>query len=348
MNHFITKLALIAALLLTALPSRLHAQVYECADSLGTNCSTPLNDGYSQRYTGVPLVGTTTSSLIVLPGACDASDVVADVDLSVDIVHPYVGDLELSLRHPDGTTVTLLFRPGVGVIDGQCPSDDLSVTIDDEEGVAMQACEHTIPAIGGTILPFNPLSAFDGKARNGTWTLTINDVADGNAGVLSGWTLHLPCTPDVPSVSFEVTDGVLYEDGDDTTATVTVVRTGDMAGALDVDYTVSGTATTADYEALSGMVTIPAGSPSATIEITSVDDDLAEIAEVMVFRFAPSDAYGIGAGDSATVTLLDGDGETSDGGCGCSVRNTSEAPLGMVALLGLGLVVRRRRSARRA
>ncbi|MBK8587990.1 MAG: proprotein convertase P-domain-containing protein [Sandaracinaceae bacterium] len=345
MNRALKNLALGSALLLPlSLPVLTRAQTYECEAPLGTNCATPINDAWF-RFSVPTTTGVTTSSLIVLPGACDPSDTVVDVDLDVDILHPYVGDLELLLTHPDGTAVTLMYRPGVGAIDLNCPNDDLSVTFDDEDGVvATDLCETTIPAMSGELLPFNPLSAFDGKARNGVWTLTVRDAVEGQQGVLRGWTLRLPCVPDLPNVSFEVTDGVLYERGPDTTATITVVRTGDTSAALDVVYSVVGTATGADYEALSGEVTIPAGSASATVEILSVDDDLDEIDEVIVLRLvADASAYDVGAGDSATVTLIDGNGSEGDGGCGCSVRGSSQTPFGLMAFLALGLLVRRRR-----
>lgn len=345
MNRAFKNLALGSALLLPlSVPVLARAQTYPCEPPLGTNCSTPINDAWF-RNSSATTTGTTSSTLVVLPGACDPGDTVVDVDLEVDILHPYVGDLELLLTHPDGTAVTLLYRPGIGAVDLNCPNDDVGITFDDDDGVAAASlCESTIPAMSGELLPFNPLSLFDGKARNGAWTLTVRDAVEGQQGVLRGWTLHLPCVPDLPNVSFEVTDGVLYERGRDTSATVTVVRTGDTSAALDVVYSVVGTATGADYEALSGEVTIPAGSASATVEILSVDDDLAEIDEVIVLRLlADASAYDVGAGDSATVTLIDGDGSEGGGGCGCSVRGSSRTPFGLMGLVALGLIVRRRR-----
>lgn len=52
-----------------------------------------------------------------------------------------------------------------------------------------------------------------------------------------------------------------------------VQRMGDTGQALAVNYRISGTATNGlDYQRLSGTVTIPAGQPSAQIEVTPINN----------------------------------------------------------------------------
>jgi hypothetical protein len=88
----------------------------------------------------------------------------------------------------------------------------------------------------------------------------------------------------------------------------TVSRTGDTSLPLTVIYTVGGTATAgADYLSLSGSVTIPAGSPNATITVTVVDDALVEIAESVVVTLTPSGSYTATIPLQATVTIGDDD-----------------------------------------
>jgi MYXO-CTERM domain-containing protein len=214
----------------------------------------------------------------------------------------------------------LLYQPGLGAIDGTCPNDDMNVTFDDDDGVeGTSICNAQIPAMSGAVIPFNPLSVFDGKARNGNWTLTVKDHAAGQEGVLTGWTLHLPCVPDLPDVMLDATDGTLSERGDDDSATVTVTRGGSTKQALDVQYVVTGTASLEDFEPLSGTVTIPAGSASTKIEIKAVPDDIDELDETIVLTLLTSDAYDVGARDSATVTLLEKTltgGNAGNGGAG--------------------------------
>ncbi len=288
-------------------PALARAQAYECAGSFGTNCRTSLLDGY-QRYQEEQLAGSVSSTLLVLPGACEQEDRIVDVDLSVHLLHPYVGDLEVTLTHPDGTSIAVLYRPGISVLDGFCPNDDVDVTFDDDDGAKLvDMCLSTIPAIRGSVLPFNPLSQFDGKTRNGTWTLTVRDHVPGSEGVLAGWKLALPCVPDLPDVTIDTTDALAAERGSDDRAVVTVARGGDTGRALRVAYSITGSASLADFEPLPGTIEIPVGAASAEIEIRPVADDKNELEETIVLTLQPGADYEIGARDTAIVTLVDDD-----------------------------------------
>ncbi len=87
----------------------------------------------------------------------------------------------------------------------------------------------------------------------------------------------------------------------------TVTRTGPTTSALIVNYTVSGSASSgADFTALSGSVTIPAGALSATITVTPIDDQLVESPETVIVTIAADSAYNISAMQGAgTVTIAD-------------------------------------------
>ena len=91
-------------------------------------------------------------------------------------------------------------------------------------------------------------------------------------------------------------------------AVFTVTRSGaPMGDAMTVHFTVTGTATTSDYAAISGSVTIPAGAASATITLTPVDDSAAEGRETVTLTISPSvgNAYSVGSPASATATIAD-------------------------------------------
>ena len=84
-----------------------------------------------------------------------------------------------------------------------------------------------------------------------------------------------------------------------------MTRTGATDDALTVHYTTSGTATPgSDYVALSGTVTIPAGSATETIVVTPIDDTLPEPAETVVVALAVDPGYIVGPPSSATVTIV--------------------------------------------
>jgi hypothetical protein len=53
------------------------------------------------------------------------------------------------------------------------------------------------PAISGTVIPFQTLSAFNGEVATGNWTLRVLDSYDQDGGSINGWSLNL-CNAQVP------------------------------------------------------------------------------------------------------------------------------------------------------
>jgi hypothetical protein len=71
---------------------------------------------------------------------------------------------------------------------------------------------------------------------------------------------------------------------------------------------VSGTATSgADFQPLSGSVTIPAGSSDAVVAVVPIDDALYEVLESVVVNVTATEAYTLGSPSSATVTVTSDD-----------------------------------------
>lgn len=86
----------------------------------------------------------------------------------------------------------------------------------------------------------------------------------------------------------------------------TVKRDGDQSVNLMVHYTMTGTASNSvDYTAPSGSVTIPAGSASAGVFISALDDAFVEGDESVRLVLSTNAAYDIGIAGSATLTLRD-------------------------------------------
>ncbi len=104
---------------------------------------------------------------------------VYDLDVTIgQITHTFDGDLVIALTSPAGTTVTLANRNGGG-------GDNFTNTVFDDEA-ATSLASGAAP-FTGSFMPFQPLSAFDGQAIAGTWTLRVTDVAGDDAGTLSSW-----------------------------------------------------------------------------------------------------------------------------------------------------------------
>lgn len=124
------------------------------------------------------------SDNISVPG----SFTLVDVDVSLNVTHTWVGDLAFTVTSPTGTSVTIVDRPGEPASSFGCSGDDINATLDDEAASPVEnECSGSIPAIGGSFTPNNPLSAFDGEDAGGTWTITAVDNAGGDTGTLNEW-----------------------------------------------------------------------------------------------------------------------------------------------------------------
>jgi hypothetical protein len=79
----------------------------------------------------------------------------------------------------------------------------------------------------------------------------------------------------------------------------------DTGGSLTVSYAVGGTATAgADYTALSGSVTFPAGAATANVSVHALHDGLLDPGETVVATVTGGSGYDIGANHTATVTII--------------------------------------------
>jgi subtilisin-like proprotein convertase family protein len=108
---------------------------------------------------------------------------IKDVNVTIaGIAHSWVGDLQIDITGPDGTTVRLADHPGGPNNQG----DNLSGTVfDDEAGTNISQGS---PPYTGNFKPQNDqLSRFDGRSRRGTWTLRVRDLFEGDTGTLTGW-----------------------------------------------------------------------------------------------------------------------------------------------------------------
>lgn len=104
------------------------------------------------------------SSVIVI----NQSGIVARIKVSVDIEHPYIGDLRVALLSPRGERTVL--HPQLGG-----SADDLRMTYDSTtSGV---------------------LSAMIGQPMKGNWTLTVSDRARRDIGRLRSWSIELDSVP---------------------------------------------------------------------------------------------------------------------------------------------------------
>ncbi|MBI5761293.1 MAG: hypothetical protein HZA46_22510, partial [Planctomycetales bacterium] len=112
---------------------------------------------------------------------------------------------------------------------------------------------------------------------------------------------------------------------------------GDANGAVDVTYSIGGTATGADHNGVAGTVTIPDTGNSVNLVVTPVDDTLIEGSETVVVQIttvtnlldgsdtidATNTATGIiEDNDTATVSIVGGTTAVTEGAAGVNLQVT--------------------------
>ena len=121
-----------------------------------------------------------------------------------------------------------------------------------------------------------------------------------------------PITNSLPIVAITATDPSASETGPDS-GQFTVARKGDTNAALTVFLAIGGSAQNGvDYLAISNTITIPAGSATALITITPIDDNVFEGDEYVALHLIPPPTaniptYQVGTPAEAAVIIHDND-----------------------------------------
>jgi subtilisin-like proprotein convertase family protein len=131
-----------------------------------------------------------------------------DLDVNVALAHTYSPDLDVTLRSPAGTVVTITTDNG-----GDNNDDVFSATrFDDDadpdgqvpytnnDGMCTEHAYMNAVAVAA-LTPEEPLGAFIGEDPNGTWTLTISDDEAMGAGTLNSWSLDVTAIAGAPEMA---------------------------------------------------------------------------------------------------------------------------------------------------
>ena len=102
---------------------------------------------------------------------CDAQGQVRDVAVSVDITHPFIGDLVVQLQPPGGAPILLHNRVGGGA-----------------DNIIREYTPTSHPA----------LQALLGQSAQGAWRLKVMDMAQADVGKLNRWSLRIGVEPTTP------------------------------------------------------------------------------------------------------------------------------------------------------
>jgi len=236
------------ALLIAALATALPAQAVIPPPPPGTSLATTT----VQSSTVVEISETGTPTVTSTIDVSGAGPVIWDLDVDTLLGHKNSSDLQFTLTSPAGTVVTLASN----VWDEATLNLDLDDVFagthwDDQANPggtlpyvtnAGLASEHPYVAftLASPLAPVEALGAFRGEDPNGTWTLTITDRFDLNAGTLNGWQLTIGTIASLPaSITSSGNNPTVTPLPGGTTTTVTspIVISGASPFVLDVEAT---------------------------------------------------------------------------------------------------------------
>jgi subtilisin-like proprotein convertase family protein len=155
---------------------------------------------------------------LIATAAVASNPYIWNVDVQTDIRHTFNADLDLTLRAPTGTEVTLSTDNGGNANDG------FAGTVWDDDAGDQNPPGAVTEAIfvdgvsQSALVPEEALGAFIGEDPDGTWQLEVVDDSPGDVGVLDGWTLRVTALSSAPimvTTSFNSSDTPVAIDDED-------------------------------------------------------------------------------------------------------------------------------------
>jgi fimbrial isopeptide formation D2 family protein len=196
-----------------------------------TGPAVPIPDSAGADVAGVTAIATlpvvSSGNLYSLKASIDGATCNATAgSTTVGIDHSFVNDLQIDLKSPGGTLVTIINRADGG------GNNYCQVVLDDTAATSIQSITAASAPFTGTYTPAAPLSGFGGQAINGTWELHATDFFVGDTGNIRAWSLvATPAVCDAAAVSpvlsaVKSVSGGQHNPGDPVTYTIVITNTG--------------------------------------------------------------------------------------------------------------------------
>ena len=246
-------------------------------------------DGYT--------LGDTTSGTVTIAEGDTEVDVTASTPDAVEGSSPTPGAFTFTRTGATASALTV----GYSLAGTSATSSDYQETLTGQvyfapgQATATQSITPTTGGLDGTKAVVLTLDAGAGYLLGAAQGAVVDIEDDPSVTETSG-----------PVVTVAATDPSAAEQGQDP-GQVTFYRTGDLSSPLTVNYSTTGSTTSAaDWvQSPPGTVTFAAGASKATLDLTPVDDRLAEGPEYLAVGLLPGTGYTMGAAASARVDLAD-------------------------------------------
>ena len=149
-------------------------------------------DSYRFESTGPASIPDGTGSVRSIPFEVIVSGgsnlIITEVEVELDIDHPWIGDLVVSLRSPSGVITRIIDRNGQVPLGFPgpfgCGGDDISMILDENATMAVdEVCSITeTPVLSGRLRPHESFATLLGTESNGIWFIDIQDLQSGDSG----------------------------------------------------------------------------------------------------------------------------------------------------------------------
>jgi subtilisin-like proprotein convertase family protein len=199
------------------------------------------------------------SSTIVVAGA---NPYLWDLNLTTAITHTFPGDLDITLRSPAGTIVTV-------TTDNAGTNDNVfnGTVWDDQAGNPVTDIAFANNVVVPSAVVEEALGAFVGENPNGTWTITISDDTAIDTGTLNSWSLQvsaLTSAPPIVTSSFVNNTVTPIPDVSTITSMINVAGAGPMIHDMDLGPVIAHT--------FPGDLDITLTSPAGTVVTITTDN----------------------------------------------------------------------------
>ena len=214
-------------------------------------------DSYRFEASGSASIPDGSGALRSIPFVVTVQDpadlIITGVELELDVEHPWIGDLVVSLRSPSGVITQLIDRNGQVPFGFPgpfgCGGDDIAMVLaEDAQTLVDDVCSITeTPVLSGRLRPHESFASHLGDEPNGTWFIDLQDLQAGDAGsfVSGALILEIEVDCDGDGVPDECVcpgdlnaDGVI--DGADLADLLSQWSLSSVAADLDGDGTVAG------------------------------------------------------------------------------------------------------------
>ena len=115
--------------------------------------------------------------------AVERVDTVAEIYLSIKMLHTWTGDISATLESPEGTVISIFNRPGIDNTSFGCSQNNLNVVFADTAALTATdfatTCNASTGATGyaidGAFQSVDLFATLNGETASGNWILCIND-----------------------------------------------------------------------------------------------------------------------------------------------------------------------------